>query len=103
VLTRKCRVADKLGSQNSLSSALGDLFTAWKDLEVEYLESLFLGDSTSQSDLQSLIGDGKMNFIPNHLDQDRMARDLETVLYGQLIPQAWATSTKHDGLSPFIL
>ncbi|KAJ5787474.1 hypothetical protein N7457_002464 [Penicillium paradoxum] len=97
------KVHDKLEAQNSLSSALGDLFTGWKDLEVSYLKSVFSGDASSQSDLQTLIENGKMNFMPNHLDQDAMAKELESVLYGQLMPTAWKTASDGVGAHPFIL
>ncbi|KAJ5360482.1 hypothetical protein N7517_009673 [Penicillium concentricum] len=98
------KVADKLGAQNTLSSALGDIFTAWKDMEVNYLKSLFSGGITSQIDLQNLIGDGKANFLPNHLDQDQMAANLVTTIYGQMIPNAWKTAVIDGGsANPFIV
>jgi hypothetical protein len=97
------RVHDKLGAQNSLSSALGDLFAAWKDIEVSYLQTIFSGDASSQNNLQALIGDGKMNFVPNRLNQNDMAAELEAVLYGQLMPKAWKTASDGAGAHPFIL
>ncbi|KAJ5471154.1 hypothetical protein N7530_008511 [Penicillium desertorum] len=97
------RVHDKLGAQNSLSSALGDLFAAWKDIEVSYLQTIFSGDASSQNNLQALIGDGKMNFVPNRLNQNDMAAELEAVLYGQLMPKAWKTASDGAGAHPCIL
>lgn len=54
-------------------------------------------------DLESLIEDGKMNFMPNKLDEAQMAADLQSVLYGQLMPTAWKTASKNAGAHPIIL
>lgn len=72
-------------------------------MEVSYLKSIFQGDESSQNNLQSLIADGKMNFIPNHLNQDDMAKEIASVLYGQLIPTAWKTASDGAGAHPFVL
>ncbi|KGO49181.1 hypothetical protein PEXP_012300 [Penicillium expansum] len=97
------QVHDKLGAQNSLSSALGDIFAAWKDTEASYLKNIFSGEESSLNDLEILIDDGKMNAMPNRLDEDQMSKDLQAVLYGQLMPTAWKTASQNAGAHPIIL
>ncbi|KAJ5972870.1 uncharacterized protein N7479_002788, partial [Penicillium vulpinum] len=94
---------DPLEAQNSLSSALGDIFASWKDLEASYLKNIFSGDDSSLGNLAFLIEDGKMNFLPNKLDQDLMAAELQAVLYGQLMPIAWKTASDNIGAFPRIV
>ncbi|KAJ5375563.1 hypothetical protein N7517_007569 [Penicillium concentricum] len=96
-------VHDKLGAQNSLDSALGDIFASWKDIESKYLKTIFSGDDSSLGDLTFLIEDGKMNFIPNTLDSAGMAAELQAVLYGQLMPTAWKTASDNVGAFPRIV
>ncbi|OQE45970.1 hypothetical protein PENCOP_c001G01521 [Penicillium coprophilum] len=97
------KVHDKLQAQNSVSSALGDIFKGWKDTEASYLETIFSGDDSSLEDLLSLIGDGKMNYLPNTINQNEMAAQLEAVLYGQLLPTAWKLASDDRGAYPRIL
>lgn len=44
-----------------------------------------------------------MNAMPNRLDEDQMSKDLQAVLYGQLMPTAWKTASQNAGAHPIIL
>ncbi|KAJ5205421.1 hypothetical protein N7472_001869 [Penicillium cf. griseofulvum] len=96
-------VHNKLDAQNSLSSALGDIFKSWKDIESSYLKNIFSGTESSLRDLTFLIDEGKMNFMPNKLDTSKMAAELQAVFYGQLLPTAWKTASDNRGAFPRIV
>jgi hypothetical protein len=92
-----------LGTQNTLSSALGSLFMSWEQVEADYLSGLFSGNATnsSVSDLYSLIQGGLMNFVSNSTDLTSMTAQAQKILYAQMIPTAWSLAP--GPLHPYIL
>ena len=99
----RIRVHDELEAQNSLSSVVGDLFKNWATMEAKYLENIFSGEESSLQNLQNLIGDGKMNYMPSTLNQNAMTSEVLSVLYGQLMPTAWKSASNGAGAHPFVL
>lgn len=72
-------------------------------MEAGYLENIFSGEESSLQNLQDLIGDGKMNYMPSTLNQNAMAKEVVSVLYGQLMPTAWKAASNGAGAHPFVL
>ncbi|KUM57957.1 hypothetical protein ACN42_g9213 [Penicillium freii] len=94
---------DALGTQNGISSALGTCFSAWNGLESGYITSLFSGakDEVSIDALKTLTANGSMLLLSPKVDLSGMTSQAEKILYGQLIPAAWAISP--ETLYPRIL
>jgi hypothetical protein len=82
-------VQSALDSQNSMSSALGALFTSWEDSEDIMVANLFNGSTPSIQNLQAQMAAGLMTAIPTNLDLSGMVTEAETLLYAQLITNAW--------------
>ncbi|KAJ5164452.1 uncharacterized protein N7500_006282 [Penicillium coprophilum] len=83
---------DALGTQNGISSALGVYFSAWTGMESGYMSSLFDGanDDSSISPLKTLTSSGSMLLLSSKVDLTGMTAQAQKILYGQLIPAAWA-------------
>ncbi|KAJ5167600.1 uncharacterized protein N7482_003194 [Penicillium canariense] len=95
--------ANVLGTQNTLSAALGAFFELWESMESEYVKTLFDGSNDADSivALQSLIGAGDLLVLPSNLDLSGLTGQAEKILYGQLIPAGWSVSPQN--LHPVIL
>lgn len=91
-------VTSALDSQNSMSSALGALFTSWESSEDIMMQNLFNGSDSSIQNLQAQMQAGLMTAIPANLDLSGMVAEAETLLYAQLILNAWT-----ETYNPFIL
>ncbi|KGO46959.1 hypothetical protein PEX1_041720 [Penicillium expansum] len=85
---------DALSTQNSVSAALGVYFSAWTGLESGYMTSLFGGasDNTSIDALKTLASNGSMLLLSSKVNLSGLTAQAEKILYGQLIPAAWAIS-----------
>lgn len=85
-----------------MSTALGSLFESWQGTESSYLQQIFSGaNSTVIGDLWSLMQDGMISTVPVGIDLSSMTSSTQTIMYGQMIPSAWA---KAPGIFfPFIL
>src|ERR1700733_7529181 len=97
-----CSAEAALGMQNTMSAALGSLFDSWQGTESSYLQQIFSGaNSTVIGDLWSLMQDGMISTVPVGIDLSSMTSSTQTIMYGQMIPSAWA---KAPGIFfPFIL
>jgi len=99
-----CSAEAALGMQNTMSTALGSLFESWQGTESSYLQQIFSGaNSTVIGDLWSLMQDGMISTVPVGIDLSSMTSSThcQTIMYGQMIPSAWA---KAPGIFfPFIL
>jgi hypothetical protein len=85
-----------------MSNALGSFFTSWEDTEISYLEQIFSGSNDSViSDLWSLMQDGMMITISPDIDLSIMTTNAQKIMYGQMIPIAWALAP--GNVNPFIL
>ncbi|KAJ5189550.1 hypothetical protein N7472_008564 [Penicillium cf. griseofulvum] len=94
---------DALGTQNSISSALGVYFSAWTGMESGYTSSLFAGasDDTSIGPIETLTTSGAMLLLSSKVDLTGMTSQAQKILYAQLIPAAWAQAP--GGFYPRIL
>ncbi|KAJ5959353.1 uncharacterized protein N7479_006503 [Penicillium vulpinum] len=94
---------DALGTQNSISSALGTYFSGWTGVESEYISALFNGtnDEHSINAIRDLTSSGGMLLLSSRVDLTGMTAQAAKILYGQLIPAAWSQAPA--GLYPRIL
>ncbi|CAL5868266.1 uncharacterized protein PFLUO_LOCUS2490 [Penicillium psychrofluorescens] len=84
--------SNALGTENGISDALGTYFSAWTGMESGYMTSLFSGasDDSSIAALQNLVANGSMLLLSSQVELTGMTDQAEKILYGQLIPAAWA-------------
>ncbi|KAJ5613080.1 hypothetical protein N7510_006274 [Penicillium lagena] len=84
--------SNALGTENGISDALGTYFSAWTGMESGYMTSLFSGasDDSSITALQSMVTSGAMLLLSSQVELTGMTAQAEKILYGQLIPAAWA-------------
>ncbi|KAK1991283.1 hypothetical protein LX36DRAFT_704785 [Colletotrichum falcatum] len=93
---------DAAGVQNDLTATLGVLFDYWKKTQSDYVSEIFSGSNqTTIEMLDSLIRDGMMNMVPVDVNLSEMVDVVQTVIFGQMIPVAWANAPA--GFSPFVL
>ncbi|KAK2014520.1 hypothetical protein LZ32DRAFT_555789 [Colletotrichum eremochloae] len=93
---------DAASVQNDLTSALGALFDYWKKTQSDYLSEIFSGSNqTTIGMLDSLIRDGMMNMVPVDVDLSEMVTVVQTIIFAQMIPVAWANAPA--GFAPFVL
>ncbi|RDW73504.1 hypothetical protein BP6252_07411 [Coleophoma cylindrospora] len=89
-------------AQNDISSALGTLMSAWQASEATVLNQLFSGaNSTVINQLSSLLQGGMMDTVPIDVDLTSTSAMAQKIMYGQLMPIAWAHAPA--GFIPFIL
>ncbi|KAJ5826170.1 hypothetical protein N7474_003308 [Penicillium riverlandense] len=93
-LTKKNSASNALGTENSISDALGTYFSTWTGMEGGYMTSLFSGasDDSSIGGLQELVANGSMLLLSDQVELTGMTAEAEKILYGQLIPAAWAVA-----------
>lgn len=72
----------------------------WKNIESKYLELIFSGDDEQVNALYRMIHGGAMNAAVNGLHMDKIKKDVEKILYSQMIPFAWSVSP--TAARPFI-
>ncbi|KAK1987268.1 dUTPase [Colletotrichum cereale] len=93
---------DAASIQNDLTSSLGALFDYWKKTQSDYLSAIFSGSNQTTIDmLDSLVRDGMMNMVPVDVNLSDMVKVVQTVIFGQMIPLAWADAPA--GFTPFVL
>ncbi|KAJ5606920.1 hypothetical protein N7537_003539 [Penicillium hordei] len=88
--------------QNTLASFLGETMSAWKGIESGYLEAIFSGNAGSNGTdaLYAMINNGAMGEVMNNINLNGTSKDVQKILYGQMIPYAWSVSPDHA--RPFI-
>ncbi|KAJ5951928.1 uncharacterized protein N7479_010341 [Penicillium vulpinum] len=89
-----------LQAQNTIDSFLGQTMTAWKNIESDYLTSIFSANNTDTHTLYTMINNGAMGAVMDTIDLTHTSTDVEKILYGQMIPYAWSVS--QDETRPFI-
>ncbi|CAI7636615.1 unnamed protein product [Penicillium manginii] len=91
-----------LKAQNTIASYLGETMSTWKDLEAQYLQSIFSGTEGSNGTdaLYALIDNGSMTKVAGNLDLSGTSNQVKKIVYGQMIPYAWSVSP--SGSRPFI-
>ncbi|GKT63039.1 hypothetical protein ColTof3_10378 [Colletotrichum tofieldiae] len=93
---------DSASVQNDLTSAMGALFDVWKKTQADYLSEIFSGSNqTTLQMLDSLIRDGMMNMVPVDINLSEMVKLVQTIMFGQMIPIAWAVAPA--AFTPFVL
>ncbi|KAK2052459.1 dUTPase [Colletotrichum caudatum] len=93
---------DAASVQNDLTSTLGALFDYWKKTQSDFLSEIFSGSNqTTINMLDSLIRDGMMNMVPVDVNLSDMVKVVQTIIFGQMIPAAWANAPA--GFTPFVL
>lgn len=94
------RVQGQLDTQNDLSSALGTLVSGWANVTASYLSELFSGSDAGMAQLDAYILGG--NWSDPQFTNSLFALQgiMENVLYGGLIPKAWAD---HSDVHPVIV
>ena len=86
-------VQGQLDTQNDLSSALGTLVSGWANVTATYLSELFSGTDAGMAQLDAYILGGNWS-DPQFTDSlFALQGIMENVLYGGLIPKAWADHT----------
>lgn len=76
--------------------------SAWKGIESGYLEAIFSGNAGSNGTdaLYAMINNGAMGEVMNNINLNGTSKDVQKILYGQMIPYAWSVSP--DQARPFI-
>ena len=90
----------QLDTQNDLASALGTLVSGWANVTASYLSELFSGSDAGMAQLDAYILGG--NWSDPQFTNSLFALQgiMENVLYGGLIPKAWAD---HSNVHPVIV
>ncbi|TDZ24292.1 hypothetical protein Cob_v003016 [Colletotrichum orbiculare MAFF 240422] len=93
---------DSASVQNDLTAAMGVLFDLWKKTQGDFLSRLFSGsDGAAIAMLDGLLSNGTMNMIPVDINLSGMVDVVNKIIFGQMIPVAWAVAPA--AYTPFVL
>ncbi|TEA15562.1 hypothetical protein C8034_v011258 [Colletotrichum sidae] len=93
---------DSASVQNDLTAAMGVLFDLWKKTQGDFLSRLFSGsDGAAIGMLDGLLSNGTMNMIPVDINLSGMVDVVNKIIFGQMIPVAWAVAPA--AYTPFVL
>ncbi|KAF9891073.1 hypothetical protein FE257_005008 [Aspergillus nanangensis] len=81
--------SDPVATQNALSSSLGDYISDWRKVDAAYLTGIFSGSDEGLEILEALMLSGHMLAMTEGMTGQSLTQDMERILYGQLISEAW--------------
>ncbi|KAH7133353.1 hypothetical protein B0J13DRAFT_562167 [Dactylonectria estremocensis] len=80
--------------QNDLTVSMGSVFDSWIDAEIDFLNQLFSGTNEALDILEGLVKDGLALELTRHLDLGSFVDMAQKIVYSQLLPIAWKTSSR---------
>ncbi|KAF7555595.1 hypothetical protein G7Z17_g2051 [Cylindrodendrum hubeiense] len=86
--------------ENDLSLAMGSFFQAWLDTEIEFLHSIFSGESDGIGVLRGLVNSGLCLELTRDLDLGSFVKEAQKLMYAKMIPIAWERSSKEIEFIP---
>ncbi|KAL8868977.1 MAG: hypothetical protein Q9174_004621 [Haloplaca sp. 1 TL-2023] len=93
-------VAGAVATQNDLTRVLGALVDGWAEVTSSYLKQLFSGTDEAITQLGTYVTGGNWYSTEIETGLFSLQQIMENVLYGQMIPKAWA---ERDEVNPVII